>query len=122
MNKRQQLIQEVMGELPAEARAALEARNITFITPARNTAGAYIKSSGEVIYLSYLLEKEAGADVLIKTTILHELGHLWMRHDGVSPETEKEAWDVVRSWGFAGLVNEYQRFVDAKGKANFEVD
>ena len=58
-----------------------------------------------------LQEKEKKTDEGIQDTIAHEIAHIVLDHFGSSdPEFEKEADDVIETWGFKRAYTNYTRF------------
>lgn len=78
-----------------------------------------LKPYAVVLYLSPTMERW-GFEVIV-ASVAHELAHLLLRHKLITaPEQyaaqEKEAWDLIRNWGFGSEERKHQLFYKKRGQ------
>ena len=111
MNKRNETVEKVLAQLPAEVNEQMTKCDLTIFSPEVNDIGLYLNFpptknengtlSGKVIYLSPLLERSNVSTNFIVTVLLHELAHWYLNHKHVFDESqERETWELIKKWGF----------------------
>jgi hypothetical protein len=78
-----------------------------------------LKPYAVVLYLCPTMERW-GFDVIV-ASVAHELAHLVLRHNlrpshAQSEQQEREAWDLIRKWGFESEERKHELFYKKRGQ------
>jgi len=118
--KYKKIILETLLKLPEEIRDKILEEVIFIFTSAYGTTCKLclpISPKKQLIEQKYIIlnpaiqEKEKKTDEGLQDTIAHEIAHIILNRFGSSdPNFEKEADDLIETWGFKRAYKDYARF------------